>query len=223
MNALDSYRFDYAELSLFEFHPRPVFGRDRGLAVLPDAVCTFTAGDRFYSEHVWIGETRWIRLHGRDWAVVEDVMPAPQVQFANAQGGLVEGATLPGGLISGTLPTNVRLAGRESVNGRAAWAIKFEYSRTGIEGPFDEFATVWIDQETNHILKKELIRSDFFGSSNTVRRWLYRDFDSGASIQPPEPGYVASSRGSLPLPGATPRPKGTPLGFPVGPTPTPSC
>ena len=97
------------------------------------------------------------------------------------------------------LPANLSFAGEARIEDKQSWVISYQYVVLSIEGPFDEFVKLWIDQQTYHVLKKELTNNDRYGS-NSVRRWMYRDFNDGGIIVEPLLGLTRDD-----------------------PTPTPTC
>ena len=78
--------------------------------------------------------------------------------FARAEGGLNLGP--PGG---GTAPANLRLAGLEAIDSRAAWVVTYEFKTPSIEGPFTIRRKEWIDRESLLLLRQEQWDDDPFG------------------------------------------------------------
>ena len=220
MNSTGTYRFRYEEVAFDGDEAGGILGDHRGAAVLPDKLCTYDSDPDgiFASEHIRIGSQEWIRQRSTTWAIVDESYPTPDVGFAHAEGGLLESGWLAGG----TSPSEVRLAGQEEVGARPAWILEYQYRRPSIEGPFDEFAKLWIDQGTYRVLKKELRDNDPFGV-RSLRRWTYSDFGSPNRIAPPQAGYVLRNGNAAPLDETDLPPRGTPFFLATEATPTPTC
>lgn len=79
--------------------------------------------------------------------------------FNRAKGGQPFGPPFAGG----TLASNLRLEREETLDGRRAWVLSYEFKTPSIEGPFTIWRSEWIDKETYLLLRQEQTDDDRFG------------------------------------------------------------
>lgn len=186
MNSLSSFRAEYDEV------PNDVPGADGRpkelvTVVRPDSQCSVLPGrsGQILNEVIDIGSQRWVRppIAGAQdaWTLTDRYFGVPKPEFANLPRDPVNDSGVP----TPIGPVEFRQGGEETIDGRKASIVSSEYTLGGIEGPIDFMTTLWIDQETSHLLRKEVTDNDRYGSHST-RVWVYYDFDVDFSIESPE-------------------------------------
>ena len=186
MNSLDSFRAEYIEVStgVPGADGRP---KEFVTVVRPDSQCSVLPGrsGRILNEVIDVGSQRWSRppISGNQdaWLLTDRYFGVPVPQFDN----MLDDRSADSGLPTPIGPVESRQVGEETIDGRKASIVSSKYTLGGIEGAIDYVTTLWIDQETFHLLRKEVTDNNRYGS-NSTRTWVYYDFDVDFSIEPPE-------------------------------------